>query len=429
MKAAEACRKTSKHRTAFEKESLYAYISNLEFFKAMPPSVIHKACDQMTTEEFEMGEESNCYAVISQGDEGDCMYILLSGSASISIFKIKVVVLVADSVVGETALQSQARRSSTVVADTKLVALKLRKSDYEGVLYALKKEERYQLTFLLKTYPSFAEWNHEKVHLLANYVRCKTYQQGQGSRYPAIYEQGQPSYALHILKQGRLKLQTYVKIQTGNKWPVGSRLWEEVRVDKTVAIDFKEVLPGETFGGLEIIDSTPRTTRACAQEDSVVLSVNQTDLVAHFLKSDVDQLLAQSKFILPVTEALQAQGMTKLRKLKDHVSARQQKAIEDSITADFNYSNRTGAEDLRSALVRKWIGGYKRKSKQKNLKAMQDIINVSKSVKFLTQKGPSKRQADSKQMPDLKQTTSPSKQTALKEKADLAKKAEHQLEL
>mmetsp|Transcript_6318 Transcript_6318/g.10960 ORF Transcript_6318/g.10960 Transcript_6318/m.10960 type:complete len:545 (-) Transcript_6318:1743-3377(-) len=378
MKIAEACRKPTKFRTNIEKEGLLSYISEIEYFRAMPAGVIKKACDKMMTVEFKLGEY-----LIKQGEEGDCMYVLLSGSVAVTLFGVKIVEIFENNVIGETALQSQSRRTATVIASSNAVCLKLRKSDYESVLFILKKEERNALTRELMTYPTFSDWSREKVHLLTNYLISKIYKRDQ-----VIYEQGQRSNVFYVLKTGKVLLQTYVKVQMGNKWPIGSRLWEEVRLEKTVTIDIREVHPGETFGGHEIVDGSERTTRAFAKENSTVLSINETDLASQFLRSDIEQLLQLSKFVLPTSDELQAMAKAKLSKLKDH-----KKAIADSIAADFNYSERTNADSLRLSMMRKWIGGFNRKSKLENHNLMQDIVDVSKSVKYITKRREVKKKA------------------------------------
>lgn len=201
-----------------------------------------------------------------------------------------------------------------------------------------------------------------------------------------IYEQGQDSNALYIVRTGKVKLQAYVKLQMGNKWPIGGRLWEEVKLDKTVAVDVKEVLPSETFGGHELSEDTQRTTRACAKLPTTVLVVSRSNLYTHFLKSDVEALLGLSKVVLQSSEEMQLEAKAKLSRLKDHVNSRQKKAIADSIVADFNYTGRTSADSLRSGMMRKWIGGFNQKSKQENLVLLHDIVDVSKSIKYVTKR-------------------------------------------
>lgn len=118
--------------------------------------------------------------MIKQGDEGDCMYVLLSGSVSINIFNIKIVEIKPNNVIGETALRSKSRRTASVIALSPVVCLKLRKSDYESVLFTIQKEERAELSRLLMSYPSFSTWSREKVHLLSSYLTVSQYSQDQG---------------------------------------------------------------------------------------------------------------------------------------------------------------------------------------------------------------------------------------------------------
>lgn len=321
--------------------------------------------------------------MIKQGDDADCMFVLLKGHVAVKILNIKIVEIFENNVIGETALQSQSHRTASVIAQSPVTCLKLRKSDYESVLFTLRKQERFELTRLLMSYPTFSEWSREKVHLLSNYMTSMIYKRDQGNSNLVIYEQGQESSVLYVVKSGKVKLQAYVKVHMGNKWPIGRKLWEEVKIDKTVAIDIREIWPGETFGGHEIVDGTTRITRAFARESSVVLSVNRSDLVNHLLKSDIESLLALSKFILPNPEELQKRARERLDKFKNHVGFTQRKAISSSIAADFNYSDRTSAQTLKSSMMRKWIGGFNRKSKLENIGLLQDIVGVSKSVEHL----------------------------------------------
>eukprot|EP00359_Climacostomum_virens_P006390 CAMPEP_0204901046 /NCGR_PEP_ID=MMETSP1397-20131031/2841_1 /ASSEMBLY_ACC=CAM_ASM_000891 /TAXON_ID=49980 /ORGANISM="Climacostomum Climacostomum virens, Strain Stock W-24" /LENGTH=507 /DNA_ID=CAMNT_0052069321 /DNA_START=180 /DNA_END=1700 /DNA_ORIENTATION=+ len=370
-RVAEACAKYSKKRTVKEKQEILDYVSKLEFFKTIPFSLLTRAIEKMTTVVYSPGQK-----LMQQGDEGDCLLILVIGRVSVYINGVKLVELTENNIVGELALVTRAKRSATVVAETDVKVLKLESKAYEDAISILKRDEVFELTRLMSTYRCFSMWNRDMIHMLSTYAAKKTYIKGQ-----VIYEQGQESNALYIVISGKVKLQAYVKVEMGNKWPVGRKMWENVKLEKTVTIDIREIDPGETFGGHEIVENCLRITRALVKTDSTIVSINKAELAEHFLKNDIQDLLNLSKFMIPTEQELHEKARLKLRKVRDH-----SKHVEDSIAADFNYSERTTVEDLRSRLMRRWIGSFNIKLKKATMKLNKDIVSISKSVKYLTRR-------------------------------------------
>lgn len=321
---------------------------------------------------------------MKQGEAAECMYVLLIGKVSVFINRVKVVELTENNVLGEMALKTNAARSATVRAEVDSIFLKLERKAYEAVLSQLKSDEIFELTRVLVSYPCFASWSRDKVHLFTTIATSKIYNKGQGKYKAVIYEQGQESNALYIVRSGKVKLQAYVTVNMGNRWPTGKKMWENVKLNKTITIDVRVTGPGETFGGHEIVDSCPRITRAYVKTDAVIISINRAQLAIHFLKNEIQELLDLSRFMLPTQDQLYESARLKLRKVKDHVTCMQAKRIEDSIAADFHYSERTTVEDLRSRLMRRWIGSFNTKLKKANGKIRKDIISISKSSKYLT---------------------------------------------
>jgi hypothetical protein len=116
------------------------------------------------------------------------------------------------------------------------------------------------------------------------------------------------------------------------------------------------------------------------------MSINRNELNANFLKSEIQELLELSKFTIPSNEELCERARTKLQRVKEYVRSRQSKAIESSIALDFNYSERCTVLDLRSRMMRRWIGSFNNKLKKESQKVRKDIVGVRKSVKIVDQR-------------------------------------------
>lgn len=71
-----------------------------------------------------------------QGDEGDALYLIMRGKASVFVGKKKKAILSDGDEVGEWALLHGAKRSATVMASSHLDTLVLTKEDYD---FAIKK--------------------------------------------------------------------------------------------------------------------------------------------------------------------------------------------------------------------------------------------------------------------------------------------------
>ncbi len=72
--------------------------------------------------------------IIRTGDEGDTLYLLLTGSARVEQDGVTIRTLGAGDWVGELAILSPARRSADVVADTDVEVAYLRGEEFEVVL-------------------------------------------------------------------------------------------------------------------------------------------------------------------------------------------------------------------------------------------------------------------------------------------------------
>ena len=92
------------------------------------------------------------------------MYVIYKGVLGIYLKNnIKVAERVEGMVIGETALDNDSPRTANVIAETNVVLLKLKKTDYESIILNLKNLEKHENTRFLMTIPFFQRWSFVKV--------------------------------------------------------------------------------------------------------------------------------------------------------------------------------------------------------------------------------------------------------------------------
>jgi len=103
-------------------------IERVELFRGADELFIREVMQLLKSEVFLPGEY-----IIRQGEYGDCMYFLTSGTVQVVADGIEIARLGPGSPFGETALIEQGRRNASVISIGYSTGYRLAKSDFEGL--------------------------------------------------------------------------------------------------------------------------------------------------------------------------------------------------------------------------------------------------------------------------------------------------------
>lgn len=147
-----------------------------------------------------------------EGDEGDCLYVIVSGKIGVYVKGVKVGSSGPKDTVGDFALESKHRRSATLIGDTTVKALILSRKHYESILLNHKKIEKQENTkFLLKT-GFFHTRDFVKLQRLIVHTIVKTYTKGT-----TIYNLNDKSSSFYIIKEGEVEIKAHTDIKQQNR--------------------------------------------------------------------------------------------------------------------------------------------------------------------------------------------------------------------
>lgn len=131
-------RKVSTTLHHFKKEQqkhnidLFRQVSHVNMFRQLPADEIHELLGRVSKRAYKKGT-----TIFRQGEPGDGLYIITSGTVSVINTKdgMKLLATLKDGdLVGEMALLTGEPRSATIVADTDVTALVLYKNDFDHVI-------------------------------------------------------------------------------------------------------------------------------------------------------------------------------------------------------------------------------------------------------------------------------------------------------
>lgn len=164
-------------------------------------------CEKIGVIEYRPG-----HVIMHEGDEGDCLYVIISGKIGVYIKGVKVGSSGPKDVVGDFALESEHKRTATLIGDTTVKALILSRTDYEDILLSRKKIEKQENTkFLLKT-EFFHTWDFVKLQRLVMNTIAKTYSKGE-----TIYNINDEPSSFYIIKEGGIKIKARADIKQQNR--------------------------------------------------------------------------------------------------------------------------------------------------------------------------------------------------------------------
>ncbi|CAG9316589.1 unnamed protein product [Blepharisma stoltei] len=256
------CEKPENLREDLEKRALREWCRLCPFFKPLSEITGTEVCKKLKTYYFPSGS-----VLMKEGDHGDNLYIIYKGM--VEIYKNSVdgciAVVAPRNHVGEVALETDGIRKATVKAQGDVVALELKKADYNEIILKQKPKEKYETADFLKQVPFFKEWGKSKLARVAWDMFQQQYNEGK-----IIYEINSKPLHFFIVKEGSVALEVDVTLKHKNRLPVdneGLYLVNMKKYKKTIRIcestDF--------FGEEELILGIPRKTRAISMSPNTVL--------------------------------------------------------------------------------------------------------------------------------------------------------------
>jgi CRP-like cAMP-binding protein len=297
------CQIPARFRSSIEKEALVEWTKKVPFFKKISFLSKQAVCDKLVTEDFKEGD-----AILKEGEVGDRLYILTSGT--VTIVKEGQKQPIATNVgppnaLGETAIATGSLRNASVVAETDVTALRLLFSDYERVLLKQKIVEKYDTRKFLNKVPVFNTFGSIKLDRIANYIFSVEFGSEQ-----EIYKLGDDPMHLYIVKEGIVHLEVIINIKQKNRWPKGSKEWQSsYKVQKYHKI-VRVVGHEDYFGERELVLGCARNTRAVSKTaNTTLLAIRFEHFNELFTRAEQKMLLSQHE-TRPSTPMLQ-QELTK----------------------------------------------------------------------------------------------------------------------
>mmetsp|Transcript_789 Transcript_789/g.1548 ORF Transcript_789/g.1548 Transcript_789/m.1548 type:complete len:443 (-) Transcript_789:2000-3328(-) len=275
------CERPAKLRNRYEKKILLEWVSSIPDLCWVSRSRLVEMCDRLMTVYFSKGEW-----LMSMGDEGDCMFLLLEGIVGVYLESMILAAIVKpNNAIGEASLRVSGNRTATVIAHTDVVALMLKKIDYESIVLREMLQERRDTCEVLKKTKFFSEMPHSKLERLASKVFVKVFEAGH-----QIYSIGDPSLCIYIIKSGSVRLEAQVKLEQIRKWPSGVRTWQQHKSFQTFSSLIRVCRAGDVFGEKELLGKRERNHSARTNELSVIILINKDTFAENFIQSELQTL-------------------------------------------------------------------------------------------------------------------------------------------
>ncbi|OMJ87129.1 hypothetical protein SteCoe_11203 [Stentor coeruleus] len=361
----DICATPLNNRTEAEKMMFIKWLTSARFFNKLANRVIKDTCDKLIRVKFKEND-----TIIKKGDVGDCLYIIYSGKAKIQLEPdIIHDIIGAKSVIGEHALDTNKKRTASVIALEPIIAFKLTKTDYDQILLNIKKLEKYKSSKLLMSIPFFRNWSYLKVQHLSNFLIKKVYPKGE-----ILYDKGDNSDTFYIIKKGQIDIQAYVEMQHINRWPTGCKQWKILEINKKYIVTIASLKRGSYFGETTMIEQIPRTYRAICVMDTICLTINKDEFFENFSVKDLEILQENTYVHIPKEKDLQKKL---IQEMDEKVS--NEKAIYDSMEVDFN--NPDGRESLldnKTKKLRNWIFDLKKRIKDNTTEMNKRVVSQNK---------------------------------------------------
>eukprot|EP01038_Epipyxis_sp_PR26KG_P008671 gene8671-11714_t len=231
-------------------------------------------------EYFEAGQ-----SIITEGEIGSTMYIIISGITSVHKNGIGVVAQLANGKsFGEVALtQGNDLRTATIIATVATHVLKLAKEDFDYFVRNMHDIERKESQQALKLCPLFLKWNRKKISKLLTSCSRKTCEKDE-----IIFNQGDPPDNLYVLVDGSVEIYKTVVFIGKNSWPTDGKNKIVRSVQKQKPVSLRTLTKqGDYFGEVSILNNSARTTTAKALTRSILIVVDKLEFL-HLIDSKFD---------------------------------------------------------------------------------------------------------------------------------------------
>lgn len=273
------CSKQFKLREVWENRDLAAYVKSCVFFKDLNDFTCSELCEKLSTVYFSAGDY-----LIKQGEIGDFMYIIVNGSVGVYMNGLLVDRMVEANVIGEKALESDNPRNATVIAETNVQALLLKKEDYVNIVMRQRHKQRSHIVKFLKSVEFFKDLLGAKLDLIAFNTITAKYKDKQ-----EIFIENQPANSLYIVKEGSVKLTVHVTVTSRRKIPNKK---QETRVEKKVyEKTLKVCQTNDFFGEEEMIEYENRKCKAICCGDCELFIVKKENLLEILNDKELKELL------------------------------------------------------------------------------------------------------------------------------------------
>lgn len=251
---------------ADEKTLRLTLLRRVPMFMNASDDELHQLAAIFATEYFNAGE-----AIVNQGEAGDKFYLLQRGTAEVWIADTsgpaaRVNQLGPGQFFGETALIAEKPRNATIIANTPVQALSLRRDDFNRLVrgrldsqQASSNQLRNQ--WVLRSMPLFDELEGIDMAFLAALLKTESYKAGD-----VVIREGDEGDKFFIVESGELVV-------------------THSRAGRTAELSRRKA--GDYFGEIALLEKRPRTATVTALTDVVLLSLQAEDFydtIPNFMK-------------------------------------------------------------------------------------------------------------------------------------------------
>eukprot|EP01050_Picozoa_sp_SAG11_P028127 SAG11_NODE_7401_length_1149_cov_1.282857_2_plen_297_part_01 len=168
-------------------------LAQIPLLNSLPAVKRSQLAEEMTPVTFGEGD-----SIIIEGDEGDCMYVIDEGTASVRVKAVgEVAVLGEREYFGEQALLNHAPRTATIIATSEVVrCYKLSRAQFNDLVMEMMAPIK-QTEILLKQVPLLSNLDPGKLSRLAQATRTRKYAKGED-----VMEEGAIGNTMYIVQSG-----------------------------------------------------------------------------------------------------------------------------------------------------------------------------------------------------------------------------------
>ena len=277
------CSKPFKIREVWENKDVKAYIKSCVFFKDLTDFTCSELSEKLSTVKFSAGD-----VLIRQGEMGENMFVIVTGIVSIFIGETLIDRLSEKNTVGEKALENNMPRNATVIADTGVQALLLKKDDYRHIVLRNKHKQVFHIVEFLRTLEFFQDLLNAKLEILGFNMIAAHYKDRH-----QIFAEDQPANSIYFIKSGSVQLSMLISLTNRTKIPTHKK---ETRVQKKLYEKTLNLIPSHNFfGELETLTHSKRQCKAVCQGDCEVFILKKETLLEVLNEKELLQLLQVHK--------------------------------------------------------------------------------------------------------------------------------------